>query len=390
MLAAPAPASRPRNAPRTPSRRPSCGPSRRTARLEHGEHLRAWVLTIAKNVAVDTLRRAKPTDRARRDGRRRQPAGLRGARAADGRAPSEGAGRRRAPVRLRPLLRPDRSRARLERGRRPPGRLDGRAQAARKDGLMTISSRSRPPLPRRRRHARPARRRLRRRSTRRSARCSSPPPIVASPRSRSTPSRRSSSSGSRASPGLASCARRSPSTRPAASSTSTSRAGGRHSTSRSTCARCRRSPSSVLARAREGPVRGDDDVRRARRARRATAGRAGGRHGHEPEPASRSCSRATASSARPETSSATRAGSTRSCRCSGSKARCCRGEDLPRPRPYSSSRYPTPQTLTMKWSVSVIWSFLRNRDACDSSVRVRPRARNPHTSRSSSSFVKTR
>ena len=31
------------------------------ARLEHGDHLRAWVLTIAKNVAVDTLRRAKPT-----------------------------------------------------------------------------------------------------------------------------------------------------------------------------------------------------------------------------------------------------------------------------------------------------------------------------------------
>jgi RNA polymerase sigma factor (sigma-70 family) len=28
-------------------------------RLEHGEHLRAWVLTIAKNVAVDTLRRAR-------------------------------------------------------------------------------------------------------------------------------------------------------------------------------------------------------------------------------------------------------------------------------------------------------------------------------------------
>jgi RNA polymerase sigma factor (sigma-70 family) len=30
-------------------------------RLEHGEHLRAWVLTIAKNVAVDTLRRTRPT-----------------------------------------------------------------------------------------------------------------------------------------------------------------------------------------------------------------------------------------------------------------------------------------------------------------------------------------
>ena len=29
-------------------------------RLEHGEHLRAWILTIAKNVAVDTMRRAKP------------------------------------------------------------------------------------------------------------------------------------------------------------------------------------------------------------------------------------------------------------------------------------------------------------------------------------------
>jgi RNA polymerase sigma factor (sigma-70 family) len=29
-------------------------------RLEHGEHLRAWVLTIASHVAVDTLRRASP------------------------------------------------------------------------------------------------------------------------------------------------------------------------------------------------------------------------------------------------------------------------------------------------------------------------------------------
>ena len=31
------------------------------ARLEHGEHLRAWVLTIAQNVAVDTLRRTRPS-----------------------------------------------------------------------------------------------------------------------------------------------------------------------------------------------------------------------------------------------------------------------------------------------------------------------------------------
>jgi len=29
-------------------------------RLEHGEHLRSWILTIAKNVAVDTLRRMRP------------------------------------------------------------------------------------------------------------------------------------------------------------------------------------------------------------------------------------------------------------------------------------------------------------------------------------------
>jgi RNA polymerase sigma factor (sigma-70 family) len=31
-------------------------------RLDHGEHMRAWVLTIAQNVALDTLRRTRPTD----------------------------------------------------------------------------------------------------------------------------------------------------------------------------------------------------------------------------------------------------------------------------------------------------------------------------------------
>jgi RNA polymerase sigma factor (sigma-70 family) len=31
-------------------------------RLEHGRHLRAWVFTIATNVALDDLRRAKPDD----------------------------------------------------------------------------------------------------------------------------------------------------------------------------------------------------------------------------------------------------------------------------------------------------------------------------------------
>ena len=30
-------------------------------RLDHGEHLRAWVLTIAQNVALNALRRTRPT-----------------------------------------------------------------------------------------------------------------------------------------------------------------------------------------------------------------------------------------------------------------------------------------------------------------------------------------
>lgn len=33
-------------------------------RLDHGEHLRAWVLTIARNVAIDALRRARPAAEA--------------------------------------------------------------------------------------------------------------------------------------------------------------------------------------------------------------------------------------------------------------------------------------------------------------------------------------
>ena len=33
-------------------------------RLAHGDHLKAWVLTIARNVAIDTLRRATPVGEA--------------------------------------------------------------------------------------------------------------------------------------------------------------------------------------------------------------------------------------------------------------------------------------------------------------------------------------
>jgi RNA polymerase sigma factor (sigma-70 family) len=42
-------------------------------RLDDAEHLRAWVLTIARNVAIDTLRRTRPTgelvEAAAEDGR---------------------------------------------------------------------------------------------------------------------------------------------------------------------------------------------------------------------------------------------------------------------------------------------------------------------------------
>jgi RNA polymerase sigma factor (sigma-70 family) len=43
-------------------------------RLEHGDHLRAWVLTIARNVALDTLRRARPTSELVETGSEDSPA----------------------------------------------------------------------------------------------------------------------------------------------------------------------------------------------------------------------------------------------------------------------------------------------------------------------------
>ncbi len=92
-------------------------------RLDHGEHLRAWVLTIASRVAIDVHRRARPTGEVpelpHEDAR---PAYEDLGELTDG-LPAEGACRRRAALRLRPHLRPDRRSARLEPRRSPSGRL---------------------------------------------------------------------------------------------------------------------------------------------------------------------------------------------------------------------------------------------------------------------------
>ncbi len=45
---------------KTPSRRRFSGRCAAYDRLDHGDHLRAWVLTIASRVAIDAHRRAKP------------------------------------------------------------------------------------------------------------------------------------------------------------------------------------------------------------------------------------------------------------------------------------------------------------------------------------------
>src|SRR5439155_15659202 len=66
--------------------------------------------------------------RAPRPRRRGGTTRVRGARAAHRRLPAEGSRRRRAPLRLRPSVRPDRVRARLDYHLRPAGRIDGRAK----------------------------------------------------------------------------------------------------------------------------------------------------------------------------------------------------------------------------------------------------------------------
>ena len=177
-------------------------------RLEHGEHLRAWVLTIAARVAIDVHRRAgEPTDELPELPHQDGAAGLRGARRPHGRLPPEGARGRRAPLRLRP--RPTTQIA-AALGSSP----DAARQAAssgvrrlRKEDAHDRSPRARPPLPRGRRRAGlldaaydvvdSADRAAARRGDRPRARCAS----------RSTPSPSASSRSSPGSPARACCAR---------------------------------------------------------------------------------------------------------------------------------------------------------------------------------------
>ena len=92
-------------------------------RLRNADNLRAWVLTIARNVAVDQLRRREPRAELAGAGRpTTRPAYAELEQLTD-ELPPQGARGRRAPLRLRPPLRRDRRRARLVRGRRPPGGL---------------------------------------------------------------------------------------------------------------------------------------------------------------------------------------------------------------------------------------------------------------------------
>ena len=150
--------------------------------LRHGEHLRAWVLTIARNVAVDSFRREKPT--VELDGavvELAAPPRLRGARASDRRAAADRAGRRRPPLRLRHALRRDRRRARLVRGRGAPGRFGRRPPPAEERSTherfppISTTGSATP------RSARASSTSPTTSPTRRSASCSSPPPTGALP-----------------------------------------------------------------------------------------------------------------------------------------------------------------------------------------------------------------
>ena len=163
--------------------------------LRHGEHLRAWVLTIARNVAVDSFRREKPTVELEEPVELPAPARLRRARAPDRRAAAHRARGRRPPLRLRPSLRRDRRRARLVRGRGPPGRLRRRPPQIRKrrsthddPHRSRLAGSARPPS------AKASSTSPTTSPTRRSATCSSPSPTAGSAASPTGPTPRSTSS----------------------------------------------------------------------------------------------------------------------------------------------------------------------------------------------------
>ena len=253
------------------------------AGLRHAEQLGAWVTTIAERVAIDVHRRStrRPRSCARRttwDGRpaHAELEHLAGALAGDG------ASRGRAPLRLRPRLRPDRRGARLERDRRAAGGLGRRAppaKGARHDSSCARSigaSGSRPPPPG----------------------CSTPPttsptrPIgellvattdrgVCCDRVRAGGDARRARARSVGSRGC--CASHDGSTAVGASSTSTSRASGRPSTSTWTSRSCRRF-SSTCSTSSPRPVRRRDDVRSARGTHRQAASRPRRRRRAQQEP----------------------------------------------------------------------------------------------------------
>ena len=93
-------------------------------KLGHGEHLRAWVFTIATRVAIDPCGggEAQSSSSAEPVVARAGPRYAR-ARAPRRRAAGDGARCRGPPLRLRPRLRRHRRGARLERGGGAPGRV---------------------------------------------------------------------------------------------------------------------------------------------------------------------------------------------------------------------------------------------------------------------------
>ncbi len=108
--------------------------------LEHGRHLRAWALQIARNVAIDMLRRTRATSADVPDLESvDEPLPYEELRRLTAGPAREGARGSLPPLRLRPQLRGHRHRARLVVGRGAPGRFVRRPPPPQKGALMTVS-----------------------------------------------------------------------------------------------------------------------------------------------------------------------------------------------------------------------------------------------------------